>query len=60
MLDSSIDGLSKGYMNYNNDPLMPFILKSIEENVKKLTSLSAEESELLNKKIILYLYFYLF
>ena len=52
MLDSSIDGLSKGYMDYNNDPLMPFILKSIEENVKKLTSLSVEESELINKKII--------
>lgn len=42
-LDSAIDGLSKGYMDYQNDPLLPLILSSIEANVKKITTLSAQE-----------------
>lgn len=31
-LDSAIDGLSKGYMDYQNDPLLPLILASVEKN----------------------------
>lgn len=42
-LDSAIDGLSKGFMDYQNDPLLPLILASIENNVKKITTLSAQE-----------------
>ncbi|KAL4504177.1 hypothetical protein ABPG72_021015 [Tetrahymena utriculariae] len=42
-LDSAIDGISKGYMDYQNDPLLPLILSSIEANVKKITTLSAQE-----------------
>lgn len=30
-------------MDYQNDPLLPLILSSIEANVKKITSLSAQE-----------------
>jgi len=29
MLDSAIDGLSKGYMEYANDPLLPLVVESI-------------------------------
>lgn len=42
-LDSAIDGLSKGFMDYDNDPLLPLILSSIENNVKKITSLTPQE-----------------
>jgi hypothetical protein len=33
MLDSAIEGLSKGKMDYASDPLLPLILASIRKNV---------------------------
>lgn len=39
-LDSAIEGISKGFMDYQNDPLLPLILSSIEANVKKITTLT--------------------
>lgn len=41
--ESAVDGLAKGSMTYSNDPLLPLILASIENSVKKITSLTPEE-----------------
>ncbi|EGR32882.1 hypothetical protein IMG5_067880 [Ichthyophthirius multifiliis] len=43
MFDLAVEGLAKKQMNYDNDPLMPLILQGIEENVRKITSLTIEE-----------------
>jgi hypothetical protein len=43
IFNSAVEGLSKGYMDYANDPLLPLILRRIESEVKKISNLSAEE-----------------
>lgn len=43
MLDSAIEGLAKGKMDYANDPLLPLILESIKKNVSQFSTLSAAE-----------------
>lgn len=42
-LNSAIEGLSKGRMTYDNDPLLPLILASIEDSVKRITTLTPEQ-----------------
>jgi hypothetical protein len=43
MMDVAIESLAKGYCDYSNDPILPYVQKSIRENVSKINSLSAEE-----------------
>lgn len=43
MLDSAIEGLSKGYMDYANDPILPLVQQSIRSSVESLNKLSATE-----------------
>jgi len=43
MLDSAILGLSKGYMDYENDPIMPIVQNYIKTNASKYSDLPLEE-----------------
>lgn len=43
MLDSAIQGLRAGKMEYVNDPILPMVLNVVQREVAKLKSLSAEE-----------------
>jgi len=45
MLESAINGLAKGYMDYEGDPILPLVQKVIRRNVEKFTKLSAEEQK---------------
>lgn len=48
MLVSAIDGLSKGYMDYAIDPILPIVKESIKKSVKKVNDLSeAEQAKLI-------------
>jgi hypothetical protein len=42
-LESAIEGLSKGFMDYQRDPLLPLILERVKKEANTITSLSAEE-----------------
>jgi hypothetical protein len=35
MLQTAIEGLSKGFMDYSSDPLLPLILENIKKNAAK-------------------------
>lgn len=43
MLDSAIIGLSKGYMDYQNDPILPIVQDYIKTNTSKYAELPIEE-----------------
>jgi len=43
MLDSAITGLSKGYMDYENDPILPLINEVVKKHVEKFNKLSEIE-----------------
>ena len=43
MLDSAIEGLSKGFMDYNNDPILPLVQSIIEKHVHKFANLPEAE-----------------
>jgi hypothetical protein len=43
MLDSAIEGLSKGYMEYNNDPILPIVQRVVRKHVQKVEKLTPEE-----------------
>jgi hypothetical protein len=43
MFESALEGLSKGQMNYNNDPILPLVQSYVKENLKKYSNLSPEE-----------------
>jgi len=43
MFDSALEGLSKGYMDYNNDPILPLIQNYVKSEMQRYSSLSAEE-----------------
>ena len=36
MLDSAIEGLSRGVMEYNNDPILPIVRDVVRRHVKKV------------------------
>jgi len=42
MLDSAIEGLSKGFMEYPNDPILPIVQSSIRNAVKEINNYSDE------------------
>jgi hypothetical protein len=47
--ESALEGLHKGLMSYNNDPILPYVLKEIKARTEEYKSLSAEdESKLLS------------
>jgi len=49
MLDSAIEGLSKGYMDFANDPILPLVREIIGKNIDKFNRLSeAEKGRLLS------------
>jgi len=43
MLDSALEGLTKGYMEYNNDPVLPLIQNYVKREMERYTNLSEEE-----------------
>ena len=43
MLDSAIEGLSKGFMDYSNDPILPLVQSIIKKNVDKFANLPEAE-----------------
>eukprot|EP01016_Furgasonia_blochmanni_P020168 TRINITY_DN224_c0_g1_i14.p3 TRINITY_DN224_c0_g1~~TRINITY_DN224_c0_g1_i14.p3 ORF type:complete len:239 (-),score=112.71 TRINITY_DN224_c0_g1_i14:360-1076(-) len=43
MLDSAINGLSKGFMDYQNDPILPIVQGVVKRHVEKLAKLSPQE-----------------
>ena len=43
MMDSAIQGLSKGFMDYPNDPIMPVVNNSIKKAVESVQKMSAAE-----------------
>ena len=43
MLVSAIDGLSKGYMDYAIDPVLPIVKQSIRNSVEKINKMSPEQ-----------------
>jgi hypothetical protein len=43
MFDSALIGLSKGKMEYENDPILPLVLSTIEKEVQRIQSLSPKE-----------------
>lgn len=43
MLDSAIEGLRKGFMDYSNDPILPLVQGVVQREVQKIQSLSPEE-----------------
>jgi hypothetical protein len=43
MFESALVGLSKGQMEYQNDPLLPLILSTIKREVEKVQGLTAEQ-----------------
>lgn len=36
MFESACNGLAKGYMDYQNDIILPLVLKNIKEKTKKI------------------------
>lgn len=42
MLTSAIEGISKGFMNYENDPVLPIVKNSIKKRVEEFNGLTAE------------------
>jgi len=47
-LDSAIDGLSKGQMTYENEPLLPLVLKRIQKDLESISKLTPEEYFIFN------------
>eukprot|EP01017_Pseudomicrothorax_dubius_P004775 TRINITY_DN1104_c0_g1_i2.p1 TRINITY_DN1104_c0_g1~~TRINITY_DN1104_c0_g1_i2.p1 ORF type:complete len:443 (+),score=145.24 TRINITY_DN1104_c0_g1_i2:74-1330(+) len=43
MLESAIEGLRKGYMDYQNDPILPLVRQNIAREVSRLKALSQTE-----------------
>jgi len=43
MLDSAITGLSKGVMEYDNDPILPIVQKFIKKSVENYSGLPEAE-----------------
>ena len=43
MFKSALLGLSKGQMEYENDPILPLVIKSIQDNVERMKNLTQEE-----------------
>ena len=43
MFESALEGISKGVMEYNNDPILPLVLVVVKEKVSKIQNLSKEE-----------------
>jgi len=43
LFDSALEGLSKGAMDYNNDPILPLVRSYVKVNIEKYSNLSAEE-----------------
>jgi hypothetical protein len=43
IFNSALEGLSKGYMDYNNDPILPLIRNYVRSEMERYQSLSPEE-----------------
>jgi hypothetical protein len=43
MFNSALEGLTKGYMEYNNDPVLPLIQSYVKREMDRYTNLSEEE-----------------
>jgi hypothetical protein len=43
MFESALIGLSKGYMDYSNDPILPLVSDYVKRNMEKYSNLSTEE-----------------
>lgn len=43
IFESALEGLSKGVMEYNNDPILPLVVKVVKEKVSKIQNLTKEE-----------------
>jgi len=43
IFDSALEGLSKGYMDYNNDPILPLIQNYVKSEMQRYSNLSPEE-----------------
>jgi len=43
IFDSALEGLAKGKMEYNNDPILPIVYDYVKTNMQKYTNLTPEE-----------------
>jgi len=43
IFESALQGLSKGYMDYNNDPILPLVSSYVKANLEKYSNLTTEE-----------------
>lgn len=43
IFESALEGLSKGYMDYSNDPILPLVQTYVKDNLKKYSNLTADE-----------------
>lgn len=43
MFESALTGLSKGYMDYTNDPILPLVKNYVQREMERYTNLSPEE-----------------
>ncbi len=45
MFKLALEGISKGKMDYAKDPILPYILKTIQKTVDKFSAISPEEQK---------------
>jgi hypothetical protein len=43
MFKAALEGLTKGRMDYANDPVLPLVIKSIQDNVASIKNLTSEQ-----------------
>ena len=41
--DIALDGISKGRMSFEKDPILPYVLETINQTVEKFNKISPEE-----------------
>ena len=43
MFDLALEGIAKGRMDYANDPILPYVLQTIQKTVDKFSKISPED-----------------
>lgn len=45
MFDLALRGISKGKMDYANDPILPYVIHTIQQTVDKFSKISPEDQK---------------
>lgn len=43
MFDLALEGIAKGRMDYSKDPILPFVIETINKTVEKFNNISQED-----------------